>query len=290
MRGTWDSCGQIFGQRLSDFAASGKIIDMGHWFQCYAFDVIGEISYSQRFGFLDRGEDISGLLKALHEVLQYSTLVGIYAKWHPLVFQISSWLGLGGGEGRLALMEYVKKRIEQREEQKKHGVDVEETGNGTGDAPMDLLDKLMIANQHDPQKVTAYHIFMTMMSNIIAGSDTTAVSLSSILYYLLKYPDTMRKLRQEIHDCEEQGRCGNPSVSFKENSRDALSASGDEGGASYACCYRSAFMESGTGRRGRDLWSILPRRNDGWIEQLGGTLQRGCLRSRCQKVPTREMA
>jgi cytochrome P450 len=144
-------------------------------------------------------------------------LVGVYAKWHPLIFEISNRLGLGGGEGRVQLMEYVKERIKQREEERKSGVDVEKMGERDENAPMDFLEKLMIANQHDPEKVTPYHVFMMGLSNIIAGSDTTAVSLSSILYNLLRYPDTMRKLRQEIHDFENQGRCGNPAVLFKES-------------------------------------------------------------------------
>ncbi|ETI19665.1 hypothetical protein G647_08678 [Cladophialophora carrionii CBS 160.54] len=212
-----DACAEIFGQRLSEFAAKGETIDMAHWFQCYAFDVIGDITYSQRFGFLDKGEDVSGLLKALHSVLQYGTLVGVYAKWHPLVFAISNRLGLGGGGGRVTLMNYANQRIKQREEEKKSGVDVEMMGERDETAPMDFLEKLMRANQHDPQKVTPYHVFMMGLSNIIAGSDTTAVSLSSILYNLLRYPDTMRKLRDEIQEYEEQGRCGNPAVSFKES-------------------------------------------------------------------------
>jgi cytochrome P450 len=54
------------------------------------------------------------------------------------------------------------------------------------------------------------------MSNIIAGSDTTAVSLSSILYHLLKYPQTLQRLRDEIEDFERKGACSNPKVTFKE--------------------------------------------------------------------------
>ncbi|KAH0837551.1 hypothetical protein AYO21_05039 [Fonsecaea monophora] len=212
-----DSCAEIFGRRLSEFAAKGQTIDMAHWFQCYAFDVIGDITYSQRFGFLDKGEDISGLLKALHGVLQYGALVGVYAKWHPLIFNLSSRLGVGGGEGRVWLMKYVTEKIKQREDEKKSGVDVEKVGARDENAPMDFLEKLLVANQHDPEKVTPYHVFMMGLSNIIAGSDTTAVSLSSILYNLLRYPDTMRKLREEIEEFEKQGRCGNPAVSFKES-------------------------------------------------------------------------
>lgn len=212
-----DECAAIFRKRLSEFAESGETIDMAHWLQCYAFDVIGNITYSQRFGFLDKGEDIAGLLKALHGVLKYGTLVGIYAQWHPLIYSLTSRLGMGGASGRTYLMEYVQQRIEQRKQDNKAGKDIEKLGERDENAPMDFLEKLMVANQADPNKVTPYHVFMMGLSNIIAGSDTTAVSLSSILYNLLRSPDTMRKLREEISQFEQQGRCGNPDVSFKES-------------------------------------------------------------------------
>jgi hypothetical protein len=34
-----DDCAEIFGRRLSEFAAYDDVIDMGRWFQLYAFDV-----------------------------------------------------------------------------------------------------------------------------------------------------------------------------------------------------------------------------------------------------------
>jgi cytochrome P450 len=207
-----DECAAIFRQRLTEFAHSGETIDMAHWLQCYAFDVVGNITYSTRFGFMDRGEDVAGLMKALHSMLRYGTLVGIYAPWHPLVFEIFGRLGLGGASGRNYLIKYVQERLEQRKAN-----DLKTTGAKDENAPMDFLEKLMIANQADPEKVTPAHVFLIGMGNIIAGSDTTAVSLSSILYNLLKYPHTMKKLRQEIADFENQGRCGKPDVSFRQS-------------------------------------------------------------------------
>lgn len=152
-------------------------------------------------------------------MLRYGTLVGIYARWHPFLFDISAKLGLGGAAGRNYLMSYVNERIKQRKEERRSEKDgdKERTGPRDENAPMDFLDKLMTANEKDPDKVTTYHVFMMGVSNIIAGSDTTAVSLSSILYNLLKQPQTMEKLRKEIQEYERQGRCGNPNISFKQS-------------------------------------------------------------------------
>lgn len=44
----------------------------------------------------------------------------------------------------------------------------------------------------------------------IAGSDTTAVSLSSVLYHLSKYPHTRKALQREIENAVREGRASNP--------------------------------------------------------------------------------
>jgi cytochrome P450 len=41
-----DECTTILLQRLSELASSGVVFDMGKWFQCYAFEMIGKISVS----------------------------------------------------------------------------------------------------------------------------------------------------------------------------------------------------------------------------------------------------
>jgi cytochrome P450 len=43
-------------------------------------------------------------------------------------------------------------------------------------------------------------------SNIQAGSDTTAILLCGILYYLLKKPSTLARLREEIDTAVNEGR------------------------------------------------------------------------------------
>jgi hypothetical protein len=45
-----DNCARVLGERFRQFAAKGEgkgeVVDLGHWMQCYAFDVIGEITVS----------------------------------------------------------------------------------------------------------------------------------------------------------------------------------------------------------------------------------------------------
>jgi hypothetical protein len=39
-----DTCSAVLKTRLEEFARSGTAIDVSHWMQCYAFDVIGKLT------------------------------------------------------------------------------------------------------------------------------------------------------------------------------------------------------------------------------------------------------
>lgn len=180
----------------------------------YAFDVIGDITYSARFGFLDRGEDVGNIIEALHHSMKYSTLIGLYPRLHPILFDFMANFKASGAGARVQIMDYVQKQLDKR---KAGDDDLEKLAEKDETAPQDFLEKLLIANKKDPDKTTSYHVYIMGLSNIIAGSDTTAVSLSGILYYLLKNPETLAKLRQEIQRLGEEGKCSSPNVTFAES-------------------------------------------------------------------------
>ncbi|KAI8632764.1 putative cytochrome P450 pisatin demethylase [Xylariaceae sp. FL1651] len=194
-----DECIDILLSRLTQIAQSGESVDMAHWLQCFAFDVMGNITYSERFGFLDNGEDINGTLAALQTSLVYSTLAGIYAWFHPYAYAVMEHIPGSGAAGRNFLMAFVNRKIEARNQERKTLI-----GQKFPEAydperqPRDFLDKLSDSHEQHPEKVTRDHIFMMGLSNVIAGSDTTAISLSAILHFLMRSPKILAKLREEI--------------------------------------------------------------------------------------------
>ena len=207
-----DHCIDIFLSKMTSFAQSGATIDLAHWFQCYAFDTLGEITYSERFGFLDNGDDIAGTIAALDQSLVYSTLVGIFPRLHPYLYAILQKIPGSGAAGRNFLMQFVQKKIDERNQARKKGGLALRVAQDDA-TPRDFLDKMSDAHEQNPDKVTPYHIFMMGMSNIFAGSDTTAVSLSSVVYHLMTSPQCLSKLRKEIEDHGFQHK----RVTFKES-------------------------------------------------------------------------
>lgn len=63
-------------QRFANRPCEAGVCDLGTWLQYYAFDVIGELTYSQRLGFVDHGKDVDGIIKSLEWLLNYAAVVG----------------------------------------------------------------------------------------------------------------------------------------------------------------------------------------------------------------------
>lgn len=74
-----DSTTTIFLQQLEDRFANrdddSGVCDFGEWLQYYAFDVIGELTFSKRLGFVDSGKDVDDIISNLERVMNYVSLV-----------------------------------------------------------------------------------------------------------------------------------------------------------------------------------------------------------------------
>ncbi|KAI8666719.1 hypothetical protein NCS57_00898100 [Fusarium keratoplasticum] len=205
-----DECSDLFTQRLAEMSRSNMLVDMRHWFQCYAFDVIGLITYAKRLGFLDRGDDIRGVISALEEHLGYATLVGIFPSLHRYLFPLKNYLAGAKGAGRAYVLSFTNERIREAQ------VTPKPVAEESAVAMEDFLTKFLAKHAADPDVFTSFHVLAGCTSNMVAGSDTTAISLSAVLYYLLKHPACLQKLRDEIDDLTAKGGLSK-SPTFKES-------------------------------------------------------------------------
>ena len=56
-------------QQLGVYADRGEAVDLGTWLQYYAFDVVGELSFATKLGFLEKGKDGDGMMAAISGLL-----------------------------------------------------------------------------------------------------------------------------------------------------------------------------------------------------------------------------
>ncbi|KAJ6163409.1 hypothetical protein N7497_003388 [Penicillium chrysogenum] len=190
----------LFG-KLDEFVAEAKVCDIAAWLQYYAFDVIGELTFSKPLGFLEKGNDVDGIIVALEHMLDYSGKVGIATDENPL-------RSLFGGGSTGAVARFARARLDERLNQQRT--------SPAAKTHKDFLDRFLEAKKEHPTIVNDNQVFSYTISNMNAGSDTTAISLRAILYYTLKDRRASMKLHQELTMALEENRISLP-VSWKQS-------------------------------------------------------------------------
>jgi cytochrome P450 len=137
-------------------------------------------------------------MKALDTGFTVSSYIGLYVWVYPIFLRVSKLLGMDQTYINKFNFRHIQK---SKQTMKHHRVDL----------PSYIVMKLVQKQAQDPHGISDWDILTTAGSNVGAGSDTTAISLSSTLYHLLKTPVCLAKLRSEIQD---SGIGSNPT--FKE--------------------------------------------------------------------------
>jgi len=190
-----DDAVQVFLDNMSE--RQHKVVDIGNWVQLFAFDVIGEITFSKRFGFMDAAQDdgsfeqINGALRSAAWVGQ---IPGVYWLHDALVPYIGNHLGIAARHG--SLRTFAVREIAARQDR--------------GSDHQDILAKLKAMQKEKPDKMDENAVTSMASSNIFAGSDTTAISTRAIIYYLLKNPQCKQRLIEEIDSMRSQGKLSDP--------------------------------------------------------------------------------
>lgn len=72
-----DQTTDVFLQTLEErFATTGKVLDLGRYLQFFAFDVIGELTFSRRLGFIEQGVDVNNIIDAIGANFEYFSVLG----------------------------------------------------------------------------------------------------------------------------------------------------------------------------------------------------------------------
>ena len=172
------------------------IIDFPKWLHYFTDDAITNITYGKRIGHMEAGEDVNGILAFMYANSIHHILFGQVPDL-DLVFRknpIRMWLNRHGWFNPLPSksVPFAMKRQQERRqllaEKKIEGDSEEQT----------LTDKFIHAAEAHPDVMGNTEVLAMGLSIIAAGSDTTAISLSAVFYYLLKNPECCRKLTEEV--------------------------------------------------------------------------------------------
>lgn len=175
-------------------------LDISHY-------ILGSLTFlklGKAFGFLGKGSDISGIMPAIHEFARYGAVIGVLHEWHPMIFRLLQMIAPSGSQGLAYIAQFTAQAIAECSQR---ATPHDTHGN--------LLSSMYAMHQKDPEAFKLQDIHYHSIPNIAAGSDTTATTLSAVLYFLCKVPRTLDVLRCELDERRKKGQFSE-LITFKE--------------------------------------------------------------------------
>ncbi|KIX02044.1 uncharacterized protein Z518_07983 [Rhinocladiella mackenziei CBS 650.93] len=189
------------------YAKPDNVCDFAEWLQYFAFDVIGQITYSKRHGFVERNEDVDVSNPWLCRVISLTRKLVGQIPWldllflkNPLVLLLDK---LGVKLFAFPITTFAVQRMSERLSE------MEAQGREKGTEKPDLLSMFLKAQNDRPEFMTDQRVLTMAVSMAFAGSETTAISLAAVFYYLLRNPRCYEKLMQELDEAVQEGRIEN---------------------------------------------------------------------------------
>lgn len=176
-------------------------IDFRMWTNFFSLDAIADIGLSERLGFLDQGHDgvvaqrtdgslyETNLRERLYPNARKQSLLVWSYDHYPLLNKISHVIPYYRRMGQAAAGwdDIVLRRASMRLERYRKGEKLD-----------DFFTAMMEDKNGSPNNLEWGEIVAEVNIMMNAGSVTTAIALANVMYQLLKNPDILRKLREEV--------------------------------------------------------------------------------------------
>ncbi|KAF2501879.1 cytochrome P450 [Lophium mytilinum] len=183
---TLESLCEHIEERFIEGANAGTSFDIASWAHLYTWDVISELTFSKKMGFLETGADVEGYIATNKFLMGYFNWVGQLPsldQWlanNPLLFSPFKYPTFSGIAGICA--QRMVERI-QNPAQAKHD---------------DFLNLFLQTKTDYPGIVRDEDIVGYLSLNLLGGADTIAIALSALVYHLLRNPAAHIRLVTEL--------------------------------------------------------------------------------------------
>ncbi|KAK3072404.1 hypothetical protein LTR53_006897, partial [Teratosphaeriaceae sp. CCFEE 6253] len=172
-----DSTTAIFLTRLDElFAETGQVCDLGTWLQWFAFDVIGELTFSKRLGFLERAEDVEGITQSVAANFDRCSVLGQMPWLDLLTYKNPIYLRFFAKPVASPIISFGQRRLQERlrdeESKTETELDVpdpllkEKVLHGDMPSKPDFLSRFLVLHEEQPDVVTDRQVLVYLFANI----------------------------------------------------------------------------------------------------------------------------
>ncbi|KAG6353877.1 hypothetical protein INS49_005134 [Diaporthe citri] len=196
MEGLVDKTTRSLCEQIENRFVDGKNVqrtcDIADWIEFYAWDVVGEVTFSKDFGFLKGGSDQMQLIETAESIMHYFGVVGQMPILDRLLGKNPWFAGPRSpikfpnfGRAAAFCFEQLTERLSNYDLEKEGG-------------RQDFLGGFLKAKEEHPDVINNNEVLGYLLLNILAGADTTAIVQKGIVYHLLRNPVAQAKLRAEL--------------------------------------------------------------------------------------------
>ena len=171
-------------KRLNDQINKGKgtaSLDICSWYNYTTFDVLGDLCFGDSFHCLERGDN-HPWVAAVFKGVKFAQILTVAHHFPPLYTLIKLLIPPQVKEMAMRNHTWTREKIDQRIESKSNRPD---------------FMKYILENNF-PGGMTREDIDANTTLLVLAGSETSATTLTGATYFCLKNPEYMERLKQEI--------------------------------------------------------------------------------------------
>ncbi|KAL8694897.1 MAG: hypothetical protein Q9218_000561 [Villophora microphyllina] len=140
------------------------------------------VNFSRMLGFLEKAEDVN-------DSLAESAFAGRILAWVAHLPSVERLLPcLSNKPIFTGPVQFSLQMIQERRQ----------SGDAHIHSPPDLLDNFFALHKADPESITDGLVLCALVTDIAAGGDTTAATMSGIVYNMIEHPNVLRRLQEEL--------------------------------------------------------------------------------------------
>lgn len=188
----------------SNFAS----IDALNWFNYLAFDIIGDLAFGAPFGMLEKGRDVAEVKKLGDDTPRYAPAIQVLNRRSEVSATLGCWPYLKPyakylpdrffREGLAAVEDLAGIAVARVTERLRPEIMDKNTR-------VDLLSRLMEGRDETGAKLGREELTAEVLTQLIAGSDTTSNTSCALLYWVLATPGVKERLQEVLDEAIPDG-------------------------------------------------------------------------------------
>ncbi|TEA19202.1 Cytochrome P450 monooxygenase BOT4 [Colletotrichum sidae] len=170
--------------KLGEAGRGGGATNAVMWFNLVTFDIIGSLAFGNDFGGVEQGKE-HFWVAIVTKSLRLGALADCFRRF-PAVSAVV----------RTVFSGFIDKLMAESRTHQKYTMDLVQSRLATPSTRDDFLTKIIEAREG--ASISDSQIAAHSSDFVIAGSETTATTLSCMTYYLLKNPSVLSRLQDEV--------------------------------------------------------------------------------------------